>query len=542
MQLFHKICHFNAIDNFGADSNQDNRDYDSTCTSVDCDLTRVGASMKPTLTCQSFQTSDTSIQHNKSATLKCKSNHVRFNIYDLPSDENVDHGCNFEEANDLNDVIVLSSDDEQPPGPKRAKLHSTNSFPLAEKSDYYTQTDDLDTRVIFTSPQLERQGLLNDSLEEFEIQYPPECPIVTNDHTSEVEGQTVSMNQQNPLALAGRQPMAHFNQRESIVQEQHQSYGIYGDFNCSTVNNRGAGSGQACASTESLFNLSVIETTITSNPNSSNSAVNLLKSASWEGKTPTQKQIRQSVMNSISRIDPKPGFHDPFPAPNNHVTNTARMASEYFTGDPPPGFMAGAVVRKASPPSTGGDRTVLSSVERTPLKSLSLGNEDRKTIHLQSDDRSITSGSQCRDPIPNHNNTHASNALSVASHQWQKSAAASGGYGNLHSLRVSTIERNYPSTSSILSNESGQSSIGRFSDLKAFHQLQRSQPPSDKASFSALPPMMSDYDVARKVSGNYNSGSEQTAESHFFNDLLMGRGVIGPSIRAKVCNMEYGCH
>ena len=324
-----------------------------------------------------------------------------------------DNGYSFEESNSaLSDVIILSSDDEQPPRPKRAKSHPTTAFSMTEMSGYH-QSDDSDLSLMMSTHNGQYHGL-NDSLEKLEVQHSSQSnyPTVSRFQckTESGEVQMAMHMDEHSLALPV-QPIPTFNHPASLPVVQHQSNSIYDN-----LNTLGSELSKDCSKTDSgLFD--------SSTSSSSNSAVNFMLSNSWESKTPTQKQIRESVLNSITRVNRKPGSHDPFPPPNIHVTNTVRkMARDYSTGPPPPGFIAGAVVRN-TPPTSGDDRTTLAPVvERTPVKSLSLGNyEERKTIRLQSDDRTITSGSHTRDPIPNqYNDRYGSSALGTTSYHWQR--------------------------------------------------------------------------------------------------------------------------
>ena len=470
-------------------------------------------------------TSDNLVQH-ESSTLRDKSQHVRFNVYDLHSD-NIKNGLSVEDRSSLQEVIVLSSDEEEPPKPKRARTYSntdTNLFPTAESMGYnYVGESDM-VNVLPPSHHEQQQTDLNDSLEEFVMLPPLECPL---GRVQSATSHDVSMDQ-HQVALPELSATT-FSQTPDQFQSNN---GIYGDFSITIGDQNSATSSiPSFLKQDNLCNQSFIDPN--SINSSSNSAVNLILSTSWEGKTPTQKQIRESVMDSLADFRPKPGSYDPFPPLNNHVTNTARMAREYFSGAPPPGFMAGAVVRKTLRSISDGDRTTLSSaVQRTPVKSLSLGHEDGRMIRLQSDDRAITVGSEAHEPVANY--PHAANAVFGTSfHQWQGTASIGGTERSLitDGNNYSEIKGNYPNTGV---NEREQPPINRFADLKAFHQLQHQ--PSDNRMCASLP-----------TNGNFNattgmSSSSKLTEPHVINDPWMGCGVIGPPARAKVCTYNYGGH
>ena len=453
-----------------------------------------------------------------------KTQHVRFNVYDLHS-SNIENGLTVEEHSSLPEVIVLSSDEEfEPPKPKRAKpLPTTNSdsFLTVESSSVYSHPaageSDL-VNVLPHSHEVHETQNLNDSLEEFEMLPPLECPLGKVQSTTSVE-QQVLMDQHHRGAL--------LEQSTSICSQtpnQHQS-SIYGDFNITIgdQNNFTAFSAPSYLKQDCLFNPF-------STKSSSNSAVGLLQSTYWDGKTPTQKQIRESVRNSLADFCPRPGSSDPFPPLNNHITNTARMAREYFSGTPPPGFLAGAIVRKSPPSTSSNSHITLSSesvVQRTPVKSLSLGHEDGKMIRLQSDDRAMIVGPASREPVANY--PHISNAVlgGMSSHQWQRASDCEGvpiGNGN----NYGEIKGNYPNiTNGSGINERRQASINRFADLKAFHQLQNQ--PSDYSTYASLP-TNGNFNIAASV-----SNSLKHTESRVVDDPWMGCGVIGPPARPKVC-------
>ena len=473
----------------------------------------------------SFQISD-SVQHDNTM-LRDKTQHVRFNVYDLHSSD-IENGLTVEEHSSLPEVIVLSSDEEEPPKPKRAKplpFTNTDSFSTIESSSVYNHPaageSDL-VNVLSHLHEVHETQNLNDSLEEFEMLPPLGCPLGKVQTASLNEGQ-VSLDQHHQGALL-EQSTSVFSQ--TLNQHQSSNNGIYGDFNITVgdQNNSAAVSTPSYLKQDYLFN-----PFSTKSKSSSNSAVGLLQSTYWDGKTPTQKQIQESVRNSLADFRPKPGSYDPFPPLNNHITNTARMAREYFSGTPPPGFLAGAIVRNTPPCTSSNSHTTLSSesvVRRTPVKSLSLGHEDGKMIQLQSDDRAMIVGPASYEPVANY--PLASNTVlgSTSANQWQASnceGVVIDNYGE--------IKGNYPNmTNGSGVNEHQQASINRFADLKAFHQLQNQ--PSDYSTYASLP---------TKFNSNFNmiaasvSNSLKHTESHMVDDPWMGCGVIGPPARAKVC-------
>ena len=492
------MCHISAVTDFET-GREFNRQHVSI-TPSDHNHAPPPVSLIPPSTCQSRQTSGVQVQHNDD-------HHVRFNACDLHNKVDI---ATFEKVRKPPEVIVLSSDDDEPPRSKRAKSESLSEYPTSEGLGYNVidNPENFDQSIMFSLDGKSQN--LNDSLEEFEMHTQFDYPL-TNEVQSTARCTSDSHTSVNhpPLAFPG-QPVYNFNQ----AQNQCQTYSsIYGNLNMASVGGDDNTKGDSRQADSSFMNTS------------SNSAVNLLMSSSWEGKTPTQKQIRDSVMNSILRTDPKPDSYDPFPPPNNHVTNTARMAREYFTGAPPPGFMAGAIARKA-PPISSDDRTILTpSVERTPLKSLSLGHEDsRKTIRLQSDDRSIATGGRVYDS----NSIHASNAQSMVSNRPQRHGISGG---DVSSSRITheiynTMEGCFPqSTTGFMPNYGEQSSISRFADLKAFHQQQQ-QPSSTGGRVSV--PLLSTRATAD------DSSERNKSNNDIFDDPWFRCAVVGPSVRAKV--------
>lgn len=504
----------------------------------------------------SFQISDSdSVQHDNPI-LRDKTQRVRFNMYDLcSSDNNIENGISaVEEHSSLPEVIVLSSDEEDPPKPKRAKpLPSTNMtdpFSITDPSIYSHPATGENQSVLMNilphSPhthETHNAQNLNDSLEEFEmLPAPLECPLGEVQSATSAYDQRcyVSMDQHHQGAVVAEQSISSIF---SQTPNQHHSTnnGIYGDFNITIgdQNNFAAISTPSYLKQDSLFN-----PFSTKSKSPSNSAVGLLQSIYWGGKTPTQKQIRESVRNTLADYRPKSGSYDPFPPPNNHITNTARMAKEYFSsGTPPSGFLAGAIVRKAPPTGSNSDgnhtQSVLSSdshcaVQRTPVKSLSLGHDDGKMIRLQSDDRAMIVGSASHDePIANYP-AHVSNSMfgGTSSHpEWQRATDCEGVLiGNGNDYR-GEIKGNYPNlTNGAGVNEHRQvSSVNRFTDLTAFHQLQNQH--STHTSLSSS----SNFNIAASV-----SSSLKQVESRVVDDPWMGCGVIGPPAKAKVlCHIIY---
>ena len=533
MQLFYTICHTSAVPDFESGV-QLNRE--PVATGHD-QFEREAITIKPTCTTDhdhiptvvdsnSYQTDSVSVQERSSSLIGDKNQHVRFNVYEVPSSDS-ENGSTLEESNIfLPDVIELSSDEEQPPKPKRAKTHST-AFPMT-KSSSFSHTGGLDLSL--TVPSHGQSHSLDDSLEEFEMQQDPlEYTLAeVQSANPSCEGE-FSMNQ-HMLALSRQ---ATFNQPHT--QNHRQSYDVFSGSNTTSFisESPSTASRQAYTKRDGLFDPSLTDA---SGMNSSSSAMNLLSYSSWTGKTPTQKQIRDSVMKSLATFNPKPGSYDPFPPPNNHVTNTARMAREYFSGAPPPSFMAGAVVRRTPPLLGDGCATLAPVVERIPVKSLSLGCEDQrsgKTIRLQCDDRAvITSGSQVRGAA---DKCTTANGLSVNSRQWQI-ATTGGDDSGLYSLRNSdndnydVIKGSYPSVDSFEREQAP--SAGRFANLKAFHQQQNlmshgCQPSDSNRSHTSLP-VAGDFRTRRRV-----SGSSEKAESSVLDDPWLGCGLIGPSARAQ---------
>ena len=487
---------------------------------------------------QSCQGDSNAFIKQKAFAQKDRSHHVRFNVCDLPSCTGGSGSTDFEEPSDHPDVIVLTSDDddERPPSPKRVRReHTEDVFPTSEFSKQSFFTDFDKTRV---STLNSRSHDLNDSLEEYELQHQLECPLAEGQGAI-TSHERVSIDQR-PLAQVEHSMLTFTSE-----PDHHQSRNIYGNLSAHCdVSGRSSEVEQrhtSYSNSSSIFDPPVVEPS-TAISSSSNSAFNLLKSTSWEGKTPTQKQIRETVMNSISRIKPKPGAHDPFPPPNNHVTNTARMAREFFSGDPPPGFMAGAIVR-STPPDSGDDRATFATstgVERTPVKSLNLGNEDRQRVWLQSNDRSLasTSGSQ------SHNSTNRGlrfpNTLAPGSVSFQQHQRAIDDRPG-HSSKLTPanynnnimIEGSYPNMrrSFVRSEREKSSTINRFADLKTFHQLQH-PPMATVASGKASEPIFerdTNNSMRRGLLGQTDTGGRDGVD-----DPWMGCGVIGPSVRAKV--------
>lgn len=452
----------------------------------------------------SFQTSN-SVRHDDPTLLGDKTQHVRFSVHNLRS-SNIENGLAVEERSSLPEVIVLSSDEEELPKPKRARpLPSFSSalydHPATEESDVIN--------VLAHSHQVHETQSLNDSLEEFEMLPPLEYPLGKVQSTTPVDERPVSLDQHHQGTLI-EQSTSIFSQTPN--QHQSANNGIYGNLNNAMSDQNNSGATVLTPSywkQDSLFNVNSSST--------SNSAKSLLRSTYWDGKTPTQNQIRESVRNSLADFRPKPGSYDPFPSLNNHITNTARMAREYFTGTPPPGFLAGAIVRKTPPSNSDSNHTSLPSetgVQRTPVKSLSLGHEDGKMIRLQSDDRAVIMGPTSYEPV---------------SHHWQRANDCEGvliGSGNDYGDR---IKGSYPSITngSRVNEHVQQISTNRFADLKAFHQLQSQ--PSDCSTYASLP-TNSNFNIAANI---FNS--LQRTESHVVDDPWMGCGVIGPPARAKVC-------
>ena len=517
----------------------------------------------------SFQISDDSARRDNSM-LRDKTQRVRFNVHDLCNGNNTENGLStIEEHGSLPEVIVLSSDEEQPPKPKRAKhlppTNTTGSFSIAEPSVYNHPVAGENQSVLMNidlphlpphSHEMHDAQNLNDSLEEFEMLRPPlECPlgeIQSATSFNERRHDIVSMDHHHQGAVAVEQSSSSiFSQ--TLSQHPSTNNSIYGDFNITIGdqhNSAALSTPPSYSKQDSLFN-----PFSTKSISSSNSAVDLLQSTYWGGKTPTQKQIRESVRNTLADYRPKPGSYDPFPPPNNHITNTARMAREYFSsGTPPAGFLAGAIVRKAPRTSSNldGNHTVLSSeshraVQRTPVKSLNLGRDDGKMIRLQSDDRAMIVGSASHDDEPVANfPAHASNTVfggtCMSSHQeWQRATDCEGvviGNGNDYH---GEIKGNYPNLmyGSGVTEHRQVSSINRFADLKAFHQLQNQ--PSGSTTHTSLPSSNNYFNITAST-----SNSLKQAESRVFDDPWMGCGVIGPPAKAKVyyvctCTCMYVC-
>lgn len=488
--------------------------YDSIKPTHTSDYNQPPISENPISIAQSFQISNDPVQRDNT-TLRNKPQHVRFNVYDLRSSDN-ENGFINEEHSALPEVIMLSSDEEEPPKPKRARLLSftdANTFPAIETSSAYSYTVAGGELDLVGVPPPSHHGHeaqnLNDSLEEFEMPPPLECPLgKVQSATSLDEGSVLPDQHQGAIS---EQSTSAFNQ--TLNQLQSTNNVIYGDFSI-TIGNQIP----ATVSTPSYMKQ---DSLIFNTKSSSNSAMGLLQSTYWDGKTPTQKQIRESVRNSLTDFHPKPGSYDPFPPLNNHVTNTARMAREYFSGAPPPGFLAGALVRK-TPPSSSHATPSESIVPRTPVKSLSLGHEDGKMIRLQSDDRAMTVGPGFSANEPMANYPHASSTVlgGTGFHRWQRASDSEG------ILNYGEIEGNYPNINDSGINDHQHPPINRFADLKAFHQLQHQ--PSDYGTCASLP-----------TNGNFNlttgiSNNSRQIESHVVDDPWIGRGVIGPPARAKV--------
>ena len=502
LQLFHKICHISAVTDVSGEFSEH---YDSIKPAQISEYNQPLTSLPP-----SFQVSDEPVQHDDT-TLQDKTQHVRFNVYDLRSSD-IENGLSMEEYNSLPEVIVLSSDEEEPPKSKRARpLPSTDSnlFPTVEASSIYSHSVGESDLMIAKSPSHhghEPQNL-NDSLEEFEM-LPPVCPLGNVQSATSVDQQAL-VDQHEGAQL--QQSMSAFSETHGQYQSAHN--GIYGDFSIifGDQNNSTAISTPSYLKQVSLFNPF-------RSRSSSNSAVGLLQSTYWDGKTPTQKQIRESVRNSLANFCPKPGSYDPFPPLNNHITNTARMAREFFSGTPPPGFLAGAIVRKTPPSNPDGSHTNPPSesvVQRTPVKSLNLGHEDGKMIRLESDDRAMTMGPGPAPTAANYPHTSTAVIGGTGSHQYSEGI-----------INYGEIKGNYPNINSSGVSERQQTSINRFSDLKAFHQLQHHQP-SDYSTYASLP-----------ENNNFNpiagiSNNSRHTES-LIDDPWLDRGVIGPPARAKV--------
>ena len=459
---------------------------------------------------------------------------MRFNIHDLPKTSS---GCGFSGRGLMNleqpsvprDVIVLSSDDdERPPSPKRVRQeHQVNSFTISETSGNNCMMTFGQNTAAMPSALGAHSHDLNDSLEECEMQHHLECPLVEGQSAMDV-GEELLLDQQ-PLA---RSPFTL-----NLQPTHYQSCDIYGSLNISHEGSGPSDGGEHRqqeyhSNMHSVFDPVTVDSSSTSS--SSSAALNLVKSTSWEGKTPTQKQIRETVMNSISRIEATPGTYDPFPLPNNHVTNTARMAREYFSGDPPPGFVAGAIVR-STPPDCDNDRTMLSAgVEHTPLRSLTLGNEDDgRRIWLQSNDRSLASSSGSQGYSCASNQRICFSKTPQADNVGLQVQQGTGGNGRGYSSRLpasanyNLIEGTTPSTRRSFGRVEREqtSTISRFSDLKTFHQLQHPPPVATTAGGRACEPAGPGREEYR--------GSGQT-ELCIDDDPWMGCGVIGPSIKAKV--------
>ena len=464
--------------------------------------------------------------------------HVRFNVHELRGSD-IESGLAVEEQGSLPEVIVLSSDEEGPPKPKRAKpfpsANNTNSFSAIESSSMYTHPAVGEPDLMNVLPQsnnVHETQNLNDSLEEFEMLPPLECPLdKVQSATSVEEERHTSMDRRHPGELVVEQSISVYSQMPN--QNQSTNDGIYGDFNTTfgDQNDSATVSTPSYLKRDSLFNPFRAKS-----QSSSNSAVGLLQSTYWDGKTPTQKQIRDSVRNSLADFRPIPGSYDPFPPLNNHVTNTARMAREYFSGGPPPpGFLAGAVVRKTPPSNSESSHTDLSSeavVQRTPVKSLSLGREDGKMIRLQSDDRAMITGPASHKPLANYPHVSTNTVLGggMSSRRRQRGSDYEGvliGDGN----DCGEIKGSYPNImngSGVNERDQASTRINRFADLKAFHQLQNQ--PSGYSGTRASLPTSSNFNIKASV-----SNSLKHAESRVVDDPWMGCGVIGPPVRVKVC-------
>ena len=489
----------------------------------------------------SFQICDKPVQCENYALNGHKSQHVRFNVQALCTND-VETGLTVEEQSSLPvpEVIVLSSDDEEPPKSKRPRHHpASNSdvFPTVTADSSVYGLSRRESNLVQVLPPSDDRGQLqslNDSLEEFDTLPPLECPLS--------RGQSV---------ICYGEKLAPVNQQEGALPEQtalalcqtpnevrSTPNGIYSDFNITVGDSSSSGTSMSSYLRQDyLFNSSHVSV----DSSSSNSAVGLLQSTYWDGKAPTQKQIRESVRNSLADYRPKPGTHDPFPPLNNHITNTARMAREYFSGIAPPGFMAGAIVRKTPPSNNSHDShtaTLVSSESvllRTPVKSLSLGREDGRMIRLESDDRAMTTvGASAHEAAPNY--PHSSTAvlgtgsINTHMHQWQRTRDSERN-ASTDGNNYNEIRGNYPSNtySYFGGNERGQVPINRFADLKAFHQFQNR--PLDYRTHASLP-RNGIFNAPKSIA----SGSIPPVEPdvHVVDDPWMGCGVIGPPVKAKV--------
>lgn len=458
--------------------------------------------------------------------LQNTSHHIRFNIYDQSSSDTEVDGSNFEQLNTLPEVIVLTSDDDEPPKPKRAKPDPTIPFPTTDTSRYSDVADLADfnqSASVVTAPSDRQSFDLNDSLKEFEaIQTPfsSDCPITSEiQKTAPYDSEDYTSVDQDPRILTSGQPVHDVYSQTPSQYHSHSS--IHSDMNIASVRGdkqyREGVSRQMCGKTESMFNKSMIHSSFFNTPSSS--AVNLFMSSIWGDKEPTQDQIQESLMKAISRIDSKPGSCDPSPPTDNHITNTARIAQECFNGAAPRGFLAGSVVRRTPPISGDVDAPVGPTVKRTPLKSLSLGHEDNKTIRLQSDDRSIPAGGHIRGPNKN-NKGHASNVLSATSNQPQRPTMSVSNRGDIYSSSMisqkpyNPFKGSFPNRCS--ADERELSSISRFADLKAFHQLQH-QPSGGRLS------------IPLSMTGGFNS-TTGISEDHWLRRVKM----IDPTVGSKV--------
>ena len=206
------------------------------------------------------------------------------------------------------------------------------------------------------------------------------------------------------------------------------------------------------------------------------STMHLFSSSQRLGKTPTQKQIRETVMRDIvlSNSDPS----------TSSMSNKARLAREYYTGPPPASFMASSAVRNTP------------NVQRTPVKALDLGigqGVRESAFRLKSNDRIFgsTSSSNSRD-VSRHN------ALLNRCLGFEQNAGDQP-YYDRQKERAETNTRHslfQPQTGSSVTNGFGikgrpairgaNSSSMSGNDLKAFHQRQvSSEKPSSTSIFPA---------------------------------------------------------